>query len=105
MPRLCIKIHDEKFNKDYYLEWSSVVDSFITHGMSKEEYREYFINEYGNQYADQIDSYIERIEKTGSSSRTGFATLYSILKFNCCGENDETLTLEEILDQYCRNTD
>jgi N6-adenosine-specific RNA methylase IME4 len=102
MPRLCFKIHDEKFNKDYYLEWSSVVDSFITHGMSLEEYKEYYIKEYGNSYADQLNSDIERIEKTGSNSRTGFTTLADILENNCCGENDEKLNLEEILDQYCR---
>ena len=102
MPRLCFKLHDDKFNKDYYLEWSSVVDSFITNGMSLEEYKEYYLKEYGNAYADQLESDLKRIEKNGSNSRTGFTTLESILDFNCCGSNDECLTLEEILDQYCR---
>ena len=102
MPRLCFKIHDEKFDKDYFLEWSSIVDSFVTCGMSEAEYREYYIKEYGQCYADQIDKDIERINKTGSNSRTGMTTLQSILEFNLCGENDEKLNLEEILDQYCR---
>lgn len=102
MVRLCFKIHDEKSDKDYFLEWSSIVDSFVTRGMSEAEYHEYFISEYGRSYADQINSDIERINKTGSNSRTGMTTLQSILDFNCCGENDEKLNLEEILIQYCR---
>lgn len=102
MPRLCFKIHDEKFDRDYFLEWSSIVDSFVTNGMSEDEYRKYFLSEYGRSYADQVDSEIERINKTGSNSRTGLTTLKSILDYNLCGENDEKLNLEEILDQYCR---
>lgn len=102
MGRFIIKITDEKFNKDYYMEWSTVVDAPVTYGLDLEEFKEYYKEEYGKSGMNDLNERLERVEKTGSSGIAPFGKLEDLLELNRAGENEETLDKEGILNQYCR---
>lgn len=101
MPRFIIKLSDEITGKDYYIEWSTVVDAPVTYGVSLEDFKEYYKNEYGNNGMKGFDSLIEETNKSGTSSP--YYNLQSLLDYNRAGENDKTLDKESILEKYCRN--
>lgn len=103
MPRYIIKIHDDKFNRDYYMEWSTVVDAPVTYGCNLEEFTEYFRNEYGRQGMEGFDERIKRVEEKGISAYPPFDNLESLLELNQAGEKGICLSKEGILERYCRN--
>ena len=101
MARLIIKIHDDKLNKDWYLEWSSIVDAPVTYGLELDEFKKYYKEEYGREGMSELQDRLDRVEKTGCSSRHG-STLDDILASNRAGEKEECLTKEQMLDKFCR---
>lgn len=103
MPRYILKIHDGKFNQDYYMEWSTVVDAPISYGGTLEEFQEYYKEKYGNQGMKDLPSRMERVEATGSSCHFDTNGIDHYFNYNTAGENGTTLTKEEILEEYCRH--
>jgi hypothetical protein len=97
MGRFTIKLHDVKFNRDYYLEWTTICDAPVTGGMSLEEYRAYYRRMYGQNGMNNFDHHIETVENHRPDQ------IEDIIDGNHAGENGEKLTLEEILELYCRN--
>ncbi len=53
--------HRKKDNK--YALWSSVVDGYITEWDTKENIRQFWINEKIKNIAEQIDEWMEDIDK------------------------------------------
>ena len=102
MPRYIFKIEDEKFNKDYYLEWSTVVDAPVTRGMNKEEFYQYYLKTYGTGKSSELASRLLRTEKQGSSCRDDLEGTQHYFEYNRAGENESSLDKEGILDRYCR---
>lgn len=96
-----IKIHDEKTNKEYYLEWSSIVDAPITYGLSLKEFKSYWKDEYGRRGMLELPFLLERVESFFTSERGG-VTLNSYFKNNRAGKNESRLDKKGILDNYCR---
>ena len=94
MGRSIVKIDE------YYLEWSSVVDAPVTFGMPLEEFEEYYRARYGIDSLDGLADRMERVEKTGTSSRLD-KNLEEFIASNRAGKNETCLTLEEIKDWYC----
>lgn len=103
MPRYIMKITDQKDNKDYYLEWSSVVDAPVTYGADLKTFKEYYEKEYGRSSMDSLNDRLERVEKQGTSCSLG-STLDEMISYNRAGENETTITKEQILDKYCRGS-
>lgn len=104
MGKLAFKIVDEKFNKEYIIEWSNISNYFISYGMSEDQYREHCREEYGNEFMiNEFEDDLKRINKTGSNSRTGLTTLDYCINNNFNGKNEDTMSKEEILENYCRN--
>lgn len=101
MGRAIIKLTDPKTKKTYYLEWSSIVDAPVTYGLSLNQFREYYKDEYGRQGMEELPRHLERVEKTGTSTRT--CSLQDILDQNRAGENEKRITKEQIIERYCRN--
>lgn len=102
MGTYILKINDEKTNIDYYLEWSTVVDGPISYGMSLEEFKKYYKEEYGNAGMKILEERMERVNKNGCSGRYPDDKLEDFFKFNRAGKNETRLNEEGILDKYCR---
>lgn len=101
MPRYIVKLNDPKTKKDYYMEWSTVVDTPVTNGMSLEEFNEYYKNEYGNQGMEKLPERMVRVEETGCSAR--FDDVDGLIYCNRAGGGEKHLSRNEILENYCRN--
>ena len=103
MPRYIIKLIDDKYNKDYYLEWSTVVDAPVTYGCSLEEFKEYYKQQNGENGMRELEERLKRVEETGTSAHPPFGDIDSILEYNRAGEGEKSINKEGILDRYCRN--
>ena len=88
---------DEK--RDFYLEWSTVVDAPTTFGMSLDEFKDFYRQEYGNQEMQQLPQRLERVERTGSSEHG--KTLDDVLIANRAGKNETEISKAEIFRKYC----
>jgi hypothetical protein len=94
MGRYIIKI------KDYYLEWSTVVDAPITFGMTLDEFKGYYRDEYGKDAMRRLPGRLQRVEEKGISAHD-LDGIESLGKFNRAGPDESTLTLDEIYQAYC----
>ena len=103
MPKYIVKLKDEKFNKDYYLEWSTIVDAPTTYGCSLDEFKDYYKSRYGEEGISQLDDRLKRVEETGTSGHPPFDDLKDLLSCNRAGEDETEIDLEGILERYCRN--
>jgi hypothetical protein len=103
MPRYIIKLHDKKENKDYYLEWSTVVDAPVTYGQSLEDFKEYYKQANGTNSMAELEERLKRVEEKGISGIAPFDDLEAEISRNRAGENETSLDLDGILERYCRN--
>ncbi len=101
MSRYIIKLHSEKTNKDYYMEWSTIVDAPVTYGVDLNEFTKYYIEQYGKSSENELKERLTRVEEKGTSSQID-DNVDDLIKYNRAGENETSLTKEEILNQYCR---
>lgn len=101
MPRYIMKLTDEKEKKDYYLEWSTIVDAPVTFGMELGEFREYCRHEYGQNGLRDFDERIARANEKGISAYPPFDDMNSYFRYNRAGGNETTLTKEQIIEKYC----
>lgn len=99
MPRFTVKI------KDKYFHWSTIVDAPITDGMTLDEFRKWYIKEYGrNGYKKEMfDMMIEKLEKYSAVNGSGCViaeTIEEAIDENRAGKNEKYLTAEQIYEQY-----
>jgi len=97
MGRFIIKLSGE--GRDFYLEWSTVVDVPITSGMSLKEFKKYYRKEYGSEGMRELPERLRRVESTGCSAP--HTTLDNFLSCNRAGDNEEEISKEEIFKKYC----
>lgn len=103
MPRYIMKLTDQKDNKEYYLEWSSVVDAPVTYGADINTFKKYYERQYGKTSMNELKERLERVEKQGTSCAFG-STSDEMISCNRAGNNESKLSKEEILDEYCRKS-
>lgn len=96
MARYIIKI------KDKYLEWSTVVDAPVTICATLDDFKEYYIAEHGKASIGELAYRLARVEAKGTSSHI-HGSLEDCIVGNRAGDNEETLTLDEIYEKYCKN--
>lgn len=99
MPRFNMRI------KDKYFCWSTIVDAPITHGMTVEEYRKWYIFEYGNIAYDEqkFNNMISALDKNASVYGNGIVeseTIEDAILCNRAGENEAWITADEIYERY-----
>lgn len=85
--------------KNFYLEWSTLVDAPVTDGMSLKEFKEYYKQEYGNQGMGQLPQRLAKVERTGCSAHG--ETLDDVLRGNRAGDDERKLSKAEIFRKYC----
>lgn len=89
-----------KGKRDYYFEWSEVVDAPVTKGMSLEQFKKYYQAEYGKKGIEKLAERLARVEEKGCSHI--FENLDEFIKFNRAGDNEKCLTKAELIKKYCR---
>lgn len=85
---------------DYYMEWTTISDAPATFGMSLDEFKEYYQEEYGNKGMEDLPKRLERIEKYGSSSIVP-KSAEDVIFLNRAGYNEKTLSRSEIIEWFC----
>lgn len=85
---------------DRYLEWGSITDSPITYGMTREEFYEYYREEYGNAGMQELESRMQRVDAKGTSNYDD-PDLESAIAGNRAGAGETEMTLEQIVGYYC----
>jgi hypothetical protein len=94
MPRYIMQL------EEYYLEWSTVVDAPVSWGMSLEEFKEYYRQEYGHDGMRGLDDRLKRVAIYGTSSHDRY-TPDDLIRGNHAGPNESELTREQIYHVYC----
>jgi hypothetical protein len=98
MSRLIIKLQQD--NQSWYLEWSSIVDAPTTYGMSLDEFKEFYREEYGRQSVKELEERLERVEQKGTSSMM-HESADDVISFNRAGQKESKLSKQQIIDVYC----
>lgn len=88
----------------YYLEWSTVLDAPICKGMSLDVFKIYYGIKYGSGNTTDLPGQLERVEEKGTSSILD-TNLDSLLSYNRAGDNENHLTIEELITEYCSTID
>jgi hypothetical protein len=96
---MIIKLSED--NRDWYLEYSTVVDAPILYGMSLEEFKQYYQEEYGRSSMDELEKRLARVEEKGTSSMM-HSSLEDTIDYNRAGKNETCLTKEQMIEHYCK---
>jgi|SRR5208337_1703752 len=104
MPAYICKV--EAAGRDYYFEFSTVVDAPVTFGMTRREFEEYYCKEYGNYALEsgEFQDRMKRVEAKGTSSHM-HASAEEVLSVNRAGKNETRLTVAQLIDAYCVHID
>lgn len=101
MGNFLFKLTDK--GRDYYLEWSTIVDAPVTYGMSLEELEAYILKTYGERGLATLPPRLARIEARGHSAiDDDAATAWEAVWLNRAGDGETWLTLEQMVAKYCR---
>lgn len=98
MGKAIVYIIDPRDQKEHWLIWSSITDSPITYGGTREEVERYWRREFGESC--KFDECAARAVANGCSFHG--QALDDLVRFNRAGPNESCATLEQILDEYCR---
>lgn len=98
MPRYICKIASN--DQSWYLEWSTVVDAPVTFGMSLDEFKEYYQDEYGRSGMYELDKRLERVEAKGTSAHI-YDSVDEVISCNRAGQKGSSLSKQQIIDVYC----
>ena len=101
MGRFIVKLVPPNSTREFYLEWSTIVDAPVTGGMELEEFKEWYREEHGRIDYDGLQYRLARVEQHGTSSIDTNETPETIIAGNRAGPNESTLTMDEIIAAYC----
>lgn len=82
----------------WFFEWSTVVDAPVTKAMHREEFEQFYKEEYGNRGIEDLEARLSRAITFGCSAFDGHS-LYELIKGNRAGPKETELSFEEILNQ------
>lgn len=97
MPKYIIKLSDKE--KNYYLEWSTIVDAPVSNGMALEEFKSYYKELYGTSSLEDLEKRLERVEQKGTSSLVD--SLKETISNNRAGYREQHLTYKQLIENYC----
>jgi hypothetical protein len=67
-----------------------------------DEFKKYYQERYGTEGMRELDARLQRVEKNGISGVAPFDDLMAEMSCNRAGENETHLSLEGIIEKYCR---
>lgn len=86
---------------DMYFEWSTIVDAPVTYGMTREEFKEYYLEEYGRSSLLEFEQRMLRVDAKGTSSHI-HASAEETVYVNRAGKGETCLSLAQ-LKRYLSN--
>lgn len=96
MGRCIVKLADEK-----YVEWSSIVDAPVTYIFDRKGMKEWLDAQYGLSSVEENEKRLARADKHGTSMLgPHYENVEQFITCNRAGENEEFLTLKEIIERY-----
>ena len=78
-----------------YFEWSSVVDAPVTSGMTLDEFKKYYRDEYGRHGFEGLAKRLEKVEL--ESTTDPFCTIEELIQTNRCGPRGGAVSRETII--------
>ena len=101
MGRSIIKL--SKDDRDFYMEYSSVVDAPVTYGMNLDQFTKYYASRYGTAAMEfEFPDRMGRVEEKGTSSFM-YASVREEISFNRAGPNESCITMDQFIELYCLN--
>ena len=97
MGRGIIKL--EKGGESRYLEWSTIVDAPVTWGMTLDEFKEYYRDEYGAEGMRRLAERMARTELKGTSFYLD-ADVSHTIRHNRAGDCEACLAPDQIWEKY-----
>lgn len=94
MPKFIVKLHD------YYMEYSTVVDSPTTFGMKRAEFEDYYRKQYGESVMRELPARMERVDAKGTSALTD-KNIFDTMGFNRAGPRERRLSIKQIYESHC----
>lgn len=94
MPRCIVKLKE-----DTYVEWSTIVDAPVTYILTRKEMLKYLDERYGTVSFEENRERLDRTDKNGTSFHE-MTHAEELICSNRAGENEEKITLEQILERY-----
>ena len=110
--RCIIKLVGED-KREWFMEWSSVVDAPLTYGMNLEGLADHVRYNHGQAGIDELPARMERVDKRGHSMNLDAWELKHggdlecveyITSGNRAGVGETTLTNVQIIAMYCERT-
>ena len=98
--KFIIRLNDGE--RDYFLEWSTVVEAPTTIGLDEGEMRALLLKEGIEDLKKEIAERMKRAKDKKANSGHYGTTLDKIIRFNRAGNQDKCLTKEELIETYCR---
>ena len=89
-------------DKFWYLIWSTVADAPVTYGMTLDELREYIREKEGASGLRDLPERLARCDAHGTSSL--ISSLEGLVECNRAGPGETNLSLEQIVEAYCKET-
>lgn len=82
-------------HEGFFFEWSTVVDAPVTYAMPREEFEQYYREEYGRANLYDFEKRMERAVNTGTSAHR--ETLADLIRTNRAGPRDGRLSFKALL--------
>ncbi len=98
MPTYIVKLEDK------YLLWSTIVDAPTSYGMTLNELRAYYLDEYGAAGMRELPERLARVEQCGTSAVDG-ETPDQMMWLNRAGARETPLTRAQIIAHYINDPD
>lgn len=106
MPKYICKFIADKdmdgnvLNKEFYLEWSTIVDAPVTYGMGRGEIEVYHRQRYGEEGQREFANRMARVDQKGVSA-IDYDSVEDLISANRAGNKESELTYREIVEEYC----
>jgi hypothetical protein len=95
MPRYIIKLNEK------YLEWSTVVDAPVSHGMTRQEFTDWYVREHGFFSVNELEERLQRADKKGVSALM-YKDVDELIGHNRAGPNETCLTKDELIEAFAK---
>lgn len=102
MGKCIFKLVDDD-KREWFLEWSTIVDAPVTYGMSLDALREYVKDKYGSEGLAELPERLARVEQRGHSFHgdSEGEDVIGLIAINRAGLNETMLTYRQMVDVYC----
>lgn len=104
MPEYIVKITDPIHQCDWWISWSSVVDAPTCNGMSRGDFADWYVwrHQSDPMTLGDLQRALDKVERHGVSCYPHYSGTEELIRANRAGDGESELTMEQILDKYCR---